>query len=107
MRLLPLWSGAGHIAWTLYFCPLFIIMNSPLEASLWNVRGMGDLFKGRAVRKWINRFHTNLDVICLQELKAHKEKLAFQLSTLFLRAPLKWITHHRVELELRLEFCPI
>lgn len=44
---------------------------------------MGDPFRGRALKKWVNQFHKDLSIICLQELKARKDKLKFQLNTLF------------------------
>lgn len=59
-------------------------MNGSLKISSWNVRGFGDLFRGRVARRWINRFHRDLDVIGLQELKARKDSIEFQLQTLFL-----------------------
>lgn len=45
--------------------------------------GMEDAHRGCAIRKWINKFHKDLDVLCLQELKAQPEKIEFQIKSLF------------------------
>lgn len=58
-------------------------MNSTLQILSWNLRGMGDAFRGKALRRWINKFHKDLNIICLQELKAKQEKIEFQCKTLF------------------------
>lgn len=58
-------------------------MSNKLKITSWNLRGMGDVFQGIALRKWINRFHWDLDGIGLQELKAKMDKIDFQLQTLF------------------------
>lgn len=44
---------------------------------------MGDAFCGRTLQWWVNRFHPDLGVLCLQELKAQKSRIDFQLRTLF------------------------
>lgn len=59
------------------------MIEKTLKVASWNVRGMGNPYRGRVVRKWINKFHKNLDILCLQELKGKKEKLDFQLKSLF------------------------
>lgn len=61
-----------------------MIINYLLKVTLWNVRGLGDSFRGRTVCQWISHFHRDLDVIALQELKANKYNIDFQFSTLFL-----------------------
>lgn len=56
---------------------------SALKISSWNVRGFGDVFKGTVVCHWINRFHRDLDMIGLQELKAKMESIEFQRRLFF------------------------
>lgn len=46
------------------------MMDNKLKISSWNVRGWGDAHTGRALRRWMNTFHGDLDVLSLQELKA-------------------------------------
>lgn len=54
-----------------------------LKVSSWNARGFGDPHMSKTVKKWVKHFHKNLDMLCLQERKAQKEKVEFQLKTLF------------------------
>lgn len=57
-------------------------MNNTLKISSWNVRGFGDPFWGWTVSRWVNRFHRDLDIIYLQEIKAQQNRIDFQLSSL-------------------------
>lgn len=54
-----------------------------LKVSSWNIRGLGDLFRGKCLRRWSKRFHKDLDVLCIQEIKAQCEQVEFQFNTLF------------------------
>lgn len=62
---------------------LLFMMSTPVKVSLWNLRGMGDASRSRILCRWVNNFHPNLEVLCLQELKAQQNKIDFQLNTLF------------------------
>lgn len=47
------------------------------------MRGFGDPHRGKIVCRWVKRFHKDLGVLCLQELKAKKDNVDFKLRTLF------------------------
>lgn len=53
------------------------------KVSSQNIRGFGDPHQGKTFCKWVRRHDKELDVLCLQELKAQKDKIDFQLQTLF------------------------
>lgn len=57
--------------------------DNQLKINMWNVRGLGDPFRGETLKKWANHFHKDLGVLCLKDLKSKRDKIEFQLKTLF------------------------
>ncbi|KAL3688200.1 hypothetical protein R1sor_014509 [Riccia sorocarpa] len=67
------------------FFNLFLMVINPLQKLdllSWNCRGLGDMDRVKTVQSWLTKSNVPRDICCLQELKAEKSKVAFNLGLL-------------------------
>lgn len=60
------------------------MMDDDINMGQWNVCGLRDSNRCRAIRKWVNMLRYPLTALCLQEVKTTKDRALFQLKTIFL-----------------------
>lgn len=61
-----------------------MMMDDDINMGQWNVHGLQDSNRCRAIRTWVNGLRYKLSALCLQEVKKFESRAKFQLLHLFL-----------------------
>jgi exonuclease III len=57
-------------------------MIDKLKIVAWNVRGLGDPLRALTLKIWIRKYHSEVSVLCLQELQATTSTVQFHLNSI-------------------------